>query len=291
VNVNSQTGSSDYSVDICWADGGNGNGGFNCDWPGAQRVVGASDNDDGPLNTVTLTNSGAPDNPYTYNTSGVQTLGISVLLKAPFGKLTILRQSHDGSATSFILCRWKNNNPPAIEDGLPGITDALEQGCQVPYQVNSTTSCSPDPLPAPENGLIPDCTQNKPSTSMGNQITKSLDIRFGCKNNPITWKNSWPNYSIPGDKRAVTLVTTSYDAFAHNGSQPYPVTGFGAFYIAGVSGNACGDQWDPILGPEPNQNRGKIWGYFIKYANLDGTPSGRACKLNSLNNCVAVLTR
>jgi hypothetical protein len=109
--------------------------------------------------------------------------------------------------------------------------------------------------------------------------------------------NSWPNYSIPGDPRAVTLVTTSFGAFGDNGSNEYPVTGFGAFYIAGVSGNACGDNWpldasgQPILGPYPGNNSGTIWGYFIKYANNDGTPGGRACQVNSFQNCVAVLTR
>lgn len=290
VNVNPTTGSSDYKVSLCWGSGG-GTSTNNCPASWTHRVVGATDTDDGPLDAVTLTNAGAPDSPYSYNSGGIKSTGISVLLKAPFNKLTILRQSHDGSATSFILCRWKGN-PPAIENGLPGVTDAMEQGCQVPYQVNSTLSCSPDPLPAPENGLVPDCTKNKPSSSMGNQITKSLDIRFGCqKNKPPVHPNLWPNYATPGDTRAVTLVTTTYDAFAHNGSQDYPVAGFGAFYIAGVSGNACGDAWPAVLGPEPGKNTGTIWGYFIKYTNLDGTPSGRACKVNSLNNCVAVLTR
>jgi hypothetical protein len=290
VSVNPLTGASDYTVNLCWKSG-NGGGAFTCPAAWTHRVVGATDGDDGPLDAITLTDPSATVAPYSYNTSGIHTLGISVLLKKPFNKLTVLRQAHDGSATAFILCRWKNGVPPQLDNGLPGITDALEQGCQVPYQVNATASCSPDPLPAPENTLIPDCTQNKPSSSMGNQITKSLDIRFGCKNTPITHPNLWPNYSTPGDTRAVTLITTSYDAYAHNGSQPYPVTGFGAFYIAGVSNDACNDPWPAVLGPEPGKNTGTIWGYFFKYTNLDGTPSGRACQLNSLNNCVAVLTR
>jgi hypothetical protein len=291
VNVNPTTGASDYTVSLCWGSGG-GNATNNCPAAWTHRVVGATDTDDGPLDAVSLSDPGATVSPYSYNTSGIHTLGISVLLKAPFNKLTILRQSHDGSATAFILCRWKNNTPPAIENGLPGITDALAEGCQVPYQINSTLSCSPDPLPSPANQFNPDCTQNKPSSSMGNQITNSLDTRFGCvKNKTPVHPNLWPNYSTPGDTRAVTLITTTFDAFAHNGSEAYPVAGFGAFYIAGVSGNACGDAWPAVLGPEPNKNSGTIWGYFIKYTNLDGTPSGRACQVNSLNNCVAVLTR
>jgi hypothetical protein len=299
VDVNPPTGASDYTVQLCWKSG-SGAGGFNCPPSWTHRVVGATDNDDGPLGLVQLTDAGATVSPYSYNTSGVKSLQVDVTLQAPFGKLAILRQSHDGSATAFILCRWKDpSNPGAVETGLPGITDALEQGCQVPYQVNSTLSCSPDPLPSPANVLNPDCTQNKPSTSMGNQITKSLDTRFGCvKGQEQLHPSYWPDYTHVGDPRAVTLVTTTYDAFAHNGDEQYPVAGFGAFYIRGVIGNSCEnaggnltDIWPPELGPTPNSNSGVIWGYFIKYANLDGTPSGRACKVNSANNCVAVLTR
>ena len=47
---------------------------------------------------------------------------------------------------------------------------------------------------------------------MGNQITNSLDTRFGCvKNKPPVHPNLWPNYSTVGDTRAVTLITTTYD--------------------------------------------------------------------------------
>jgi Flp pilus assembly protein TadG len=307
VNINPPTGGSEYTVQPCWRTGGSGGGGFNtCPAAWAQRVVGATDNDDGPLGSVSIVDQASPStSPYSYNSGGIKTFTINVKLKAPFNKITILRQSHDGSATAFILCRWKDPNNPAAgyDGGLPGITGALETGCQVPYQVNTATppTCSPDPLPSPTNVVNPDCTQNKPSTSMGNQITKSLDTRFGCaKGQPAEHPNNWPNYSEPGDPRAVTLVTTTYDAFAKNGNNQYPVTGFGAFYIAGVIGNSCEnsdpadpakDHWPTELGPEPNKNSGTIWGYFIKYTNLDGTPSGRACKVNSLNNCVAVLTR
>jgi hypothetical protein len=311
VNVNPPTGGSEYTVQPCWRTGGSGGGGFNnCPAAWAQRVVGATDNDDGPLASVALSDPTAPNGPYSYNSGGLKTFKIDVKLKAPFNTITVLRQSHDGSATAFILCRWKDPNNPAAgyDGGLPGITGALENGCQVPYQVNTAIppTCSPDPLTAPTSIVNPDCTQNKPSTSMGNQITNSLDARFGCtKGADAQHPNNWPDYSEPGDPRAVTLVTTTYDAFAHNGNNQYPVTGFGAFYIAGVSGNSCQepgppkttvpasptDPWPTALGPEPNKNSGTIWGYFIKYTNLDGTPSGRACKVNSLNNCVAVLTR
>jgi len=293
IAVESATGGSEYSVDLSWKTGpGNSNRGS---WTGVQRAVGATNSDDGPLATVSLTDATAPLAAYTYvgaTSVTAHALDIAVKLQAPFDKLTILREAHSGSATSFILCRWKNNQVGVLDSGQNSLSDSMNLGCQVPYQVNSTTSCNPDPLPSPQNVTNPDCTQNKPCDTCGNTISTALDTRFGCVNNQTpAHPNLWPNYSTPGDPRAVTLVTTSFGAFQANGSNTYPVTGFGAFYIAGVSGNSCGDTWPAALGPAPNQNSGTIWGYFIKYANNDGTPSGRACQLNSLNNCVAVLTR
>jgi hypothetical protein len=296
VAVNSATGGSEYTIDLAWKTNGN----FNTTWPGVQRWVGATGSDDGPLGSVLLSDPVASMGPYSYVGNGTHALNVSVTLKAPFNKLTVLRQSHSGSATAFILCRWKNGQVGVLDSGQNALTDSMTFGCQVPYQVNSTTSCNPDPLPSPTNATNPDCTQNKPCDTCGNTITRALDARFGCANdNTDQHPNLWPNYSTPGDPRAVTLVTTSFGAFADNGSSSYPVTGFGAFYIAGVSGNRCGDNpWPldpvtsrPLLGPYPGDNSGTIWGYFIKYANNDGTPSGRACKTNALNNCVAVLTR
>ena len=296
VAVNPATGGSEYAIDLTWRTGGGpSNTGT---WPGVQRFVGATDSDDGPLDTVQVTDATAPLGPYSYVGGGSRSLNVSVLLKAPFNKLTILRQAHSGSATAFILCRWKNNTVGVLDNGGSALADSMTSGCQVPYQINATTSCDPDPLPSPEADTNPDCTQNKPCDTCGNTITKALDARFGCKAGQTPeFGDKWPNWATPGDPRAVTLVTTSFGAFGDNGSNRYPVTGFGAFYIAGVTGNACGDDWpldasgQPILGPYPGNNTGTIWGYFIKYANNDGTPGGRACKVNSFQNCVAVLTR
>jgi hypothetical protein len=289
VAVDPPSGGSEYTIDLCWKTNGN----FNCPsgWEGVQRFVGVTDAEDGPLDSISLTDPNAALGAYSYLGGGTQTLNIAVLLKQPFNRLTILRQAHSGSATAFILCRWKNGQVGVIDNGQNALQASMTLGCQVPYQINATTSCDPDPLTSPEREENPDCTQNKPCDTCGNTITKALDDRFGCANGAAKHPNLWPDYTEPGDTRAVTLVTTSYGAFADNGSNEYPVTGFGAFYIAGVTGNACGDTWPAALGPAPNPNSGTIWGYFIKYTNNDGTPSSRACKVNALNNCVAVLTR
>ena len=288
VSVSPATGGSEYTIDLAW-DSGSKNG----TWTGVQRFVGATDAEDGPLSQVSLTDVNSPPNgPYSYVGGGSHTFNVSVALKAPFNKLTVLRQAFSGSATSFILCRWNDpTNPGALENGDPGIKDGIRLGCNVPYTIKADASIPCTAADETPDNLTPDCTQNKPMSSGGNPIAAQLDLRFGCSNGTAQYPNRWPDYGTPGDKRAVTLITTSFGAFDKNGNDTYPVTGFGAFYIAGYSGNSCGDQWDPILGPEPKPNSGTIWGYFIKYTNNDAVPSGVQCKVNSFNNCVAVLTR
>jgi hypothetical protein len=298
VNINPpDTGNgSEYTIDLSWQTTGKSAG--NGTWPGVQRFVGATTSDDGPLSEVSLSDAGAPNGPYSYVGGGSRSVGVRVVLKAPFNTLSILRQSFDGSATSFILCRWKDPaNPGLLEGGDPGIKDGIRYGCNVPYTIKADASVACVAADETPTNLTPDCTQNKPMTSGGNPIASQLDLRFGCSNGTAVHKNLWPDYGTPGDPRAVTLITTSFGAFDKNGNNNYPVTGFGAFYIAGYSGNSCGDKWpvdasgNPILGPEPKANSGTIWGYFIKYTNNDATPSGVQCKVNSFNHCVAVLTR
>jgi hypothetical protein len=279
---------SEYSIDLSWTTPGKSG-----TWVGVQRFVGSTESEDGPLSEVSVSDATAPNGPYAYVGGGNKTLGVRVVLKAPFNKLTILRQSFDGSATSFVLCRWADPaNPGAIQQGDPGIKAGIKDGCTVPYSVKADAAVACTAADSPPTNLTPDCAQNKPMSSGGNPIAGQLDLRFNCSGGSTTHPNLWPNYSTPGDPRAVTLITTSFGAFEKGGSNDYPVTGFGAFYIAGYAGNSCGDNWDPALGPTPPKaNSGTIWGYFIKYTNNDATPSGVQCKVNSFNNCVAVLTR
>jgi hypothetical protein len=279
---------SDYSIDLAWTTPTKSG-----TWAGVQRFVGSTESEDGPLSEVSLSDASAPNGPYSYVGGGTKSLGVRVVLKAPFNKLTILRQSFDGSATSFVLCRWSDPaNPGSLQQGDPGIKAGIKDGCTVPYSIKANPAVACTAADSPPANLTPDCAQNKPMSSGGNPIASQLDLRFGCSGGTAVHKNLWPDYATPGDPRAVTLITTTFGAFAKGGSNDYPVTGFGAFYIAGYAGNSCGDQWDTALGPTPpKENSGTIWGYFIKYSNNDATPSGEQCKLNSFNNCVAVLTR
>ena len=143
----------------------------------------------------------------------------------------------------------------------------MQNGCDVPFQVNppprtSTRIRSWIPL----NRTCPaDCATNEPSSDAAS-IQSALNARLSCANGTSPYPNNWPDWGKnPGDKRAVTLVTTNYGAFDQNGKGLYPVAGFGAFYIAGFSGNDCGDEW-PAPRAGPGKNSGTIWGYFIKYS-------------------------
>src|SRR5439155_3594724 len=137
----------------------------------------------GPLANVSLADPTAPISPYSYVGGGVRSLNITVLLKSPFNKLTVLRQAHLTSGTSFISCTWKNGQVGVLDTGQSALIASMQTGCDVPYTINTTDTC-PDNTSDPAN---PDCASNKPCAACGNQLTTALDARFGCGNTPITW--------------------------------------------------------------------------------------------------------
>jgi hypothetical protein len=88
---------------------------------------------------------------------------------------------------------------------------------------------------------------------------------------------------------------TPFGSFGGNGGAgaPFPIQYFAAFYITGwqATGNGfsnpCqGNGDDPAAG-------GTIVGHFINYVNTlnTGGTGSSACVPNSINECIAVLTR
>jgi Putative Flp pilus-assembly TadE/G-like len=136
-----------------------------------------------------------------------------------------------------------------------------------------------------------------------------------CSSN--NWSPTDGASSIPtGDPRALTMViTTPYDLTKNNSGQIIPIQDFATFYITGwtTQGNnpSCGSYAAPPDGvasdaelhnncPDgtvpPNGNcsgvsKGMVWGYWMKYTDVGGIPSGEACKLDTFGNCVPALTR
>jgi putative Flp pilus-assembly TadE/G-like protein len=286
--IDSNSIQSEYPVALTYVRGGTKH-----TWTSAQRFTSGNLDDDGPVRMVSLSGAG---NPYSA-TAGTDSVGVTVVTSEEgiTHQLVVLRGAHNGSSTAFILCYDKGSGSPySPEQGDPGVVDGMQNGCSFSYAINPTLTC-PDaggaqPLPA-------DCIPNKTSAAGGNPlVSKPLNDRFGCSNNPPTYPDNWPNFSIPGDKRAVSLVLTSYNAYANggkqNGSQTYPVAGFGNFYIAGFSGDNCaGDAPPPPQAAADGSNAGDIWGYFIEYSTGGAVPSGKKCKLNTFGSCVPALVR
>jgi hypothetical protein len=263
-------------------------------WTNVQRFTSGSFDDDGPVRMISL--SGGAGNPYS-SAPGSDTVGVRVVTSQAgiSNQLVVLRQAHNGSSTAFMLCvDGGSGSPYNPENGTPGIQDGMQNGCSFSYAINQNLAaadpCATQPLPA-------ECVPNKTSAAGGNPlVTRPLNARFGCSANPPTYPDRWPIYSTPGDKRAVVLLLTTYNAYSNggktNGKQLYPVVGFGDFYITGFSGDNCsGDAPAPPQIAGDNQNAGDIWGYFIKYDSGAGIPSGRKCKPNELGECVAALIR
>lgn len=288
--IDSNSTQSEYPItSLAYKDGGTQKS-----WTNVQRFTSGNLDDDGPVRMISL--SSASGNPYSA-TSGSDTVGVTVVTSEAgiSHQQVVLRGAHNGSSTAFILCYdGGSGSPYSPEQGDPGVEDGMQNGCSFSYGINPTLTC-PDPGGA--RPLPADCVPNKTSAAGGNPlVSKPLNARFGCSNSPPTYPDNWPNFSVPGDKRAVTMILTSYNAYANggkqNGSQTYPVEGFGNFYITGFTGDKCaGDAPPPPEAAADGNNSGDIWGYFIQYATGGAIPSGKKCQANTFGTCVPALVR
>jgi hypothetical protein len=265
-------------------------------WTNVQRFTSGNFDDDGPVRMISL--SSASGNPYSA-APGSDTVGVTVVTsEAGISKqLVVLRQAHNGSSTAFMLCvDGGSGSPYSPQQGTPGIQNGMQNGCSFSYAINQNLGAVD---PCANQTLLPaQCVPNKTSNAGGNPLVSTpLNNRFGCSSGGTpAYPNNWPNFSVPGDKRAVTLLLTTYNAYSNggktNGRQNYPVVGFGDFYVTGFSGDKCaGDDPAPPQVAGDNQNAGDIWGYFIKYDSGGGIPSGAKCVPNALGECVAALVR
>jgi hypothetical protein len=282
VPVNRFGSTSAYSIALNWEEqdgivSGNtckANNGNKCtgSFGAVQRFTSATDDDDGPVKLVQLSEPSSSTAPYSL-LQGTHTLSVTVGLKGSLSvpnppQLTALRLT-GGSRTTGVNCDGTGDSD---------FTDAIRFGCKTPYQINDADLC-PDPSPpAGPKDCVPLKTGN-----LGNTVIKALNDRFS----PCT-PNNWPNY-VPGDKRIVQLMVTDYSALDGSGKVEVPVTNFATFYVAGWSGNNCGDTWPAAFGSEPNG--GNIWGYFIKYVNTLDSGGTQVCDPTSVTPCTPVMTR
>jgi hypothetical protein len=189
--------------------------------------------------------------------------------------------------------------------GNPELEKALAEGCAEVYATTSApaaTACSGSPNP-------PVCvTENPGNGKLAKDLDPGMNKRINegkavCVN-PNRWAS--PNTvgqvlgKVPADPRLIITIITDNGAFT-NGASKVPVRGFAAFYVTGWAGDPCIGQPNGnsnglayTKDDDPgSQNTGVLLGHFVKYIdtlNTKETGSG-GCERNSINRCIAVLTR
>jgi Flp pilus assembly protein TadG len=227
------------------------------------------------------------------------TLGVtpSISVAKPGDPPVTMRFSGVGSQNQSVNC-VSNTVPPQANLPNDNFLDAIAVGCLgvpgpgnsviKPIVVNPTLSC---PGATPVNDCVPPYTGNKQ-----NQAAAALNWRILKNASTCTAPNHWPNYQ-QGDPRIVTVFITPYGSFGGKGtSTQFPVQAFAAFYVTGWQGQGQGNT-NPCQpssgGTDDPAAAGTIVGHFIHYTQLvnDGSGSTQTCVANSLNECVAVMTR
>ncbi len=259
-----------YSVDLNWAcPSGCGNKGIT--FTGVQRVFSGDDTDSGPVETIDVSEAGAR----TYSAAAgshsfAVTIGLKGSLDLSTSAQTVALRLTGGSRTTAIDCDGTGAN---------AWRTAIVNGCQTPYQINSSDLC---PDPSPPSGPA-DCVPVE-TGKMANSAASALNTRFaGCP------ADNWPSYTDT-DPRIVKLMITDYSALDGSGKTTIPVQDFAAFYVTGWDGANCGNNqpW-PFAG---SSDKGDIWGHFIKYIQPDPNAVAKdVCDPKGLTPCIPVLVK
>jgi hypothetical protein len=278
IPVDATASTSSYPVTISWtaSDGPSCSkkpcsGNFDGKSTAVMRFTSADDANDGPIKAMAITSGGG----YSM-TSGSKTFNVGVWIQSSLGVTNppVLQALRVSTTT-------RGNTTAVACDGTgdSNLVNAVVKGCTTPYQINNNDIC-PDPNPPAGPA---DCVATEPGNK-GVTLVNALNTRLaGCP------PNNWPDYTKPGDPRLIVMMITDFSAYNATGRSQVPVVNFGAFYVIGWSGNACGATW-PFPYPEPNSGA-NIWGYFVKYASLDQVPSGQVCDPTQITPCVPVLVR
>ena len=110
--------------------------------------------------------------------------------------------------------------------------------------------------------------------------------KFYCPNNWVKSNGEGVPLIPNDDSRVIQLFVEPYDS---NGSKSAPIQDFATFYVTGWDGDNCKSKTNP----DNEVAKGEVVGHFIKYINTLNTKEGGGpkCALNSLAECVTVLTR
>lgn len=179
-----------------------------------------------------------------------------------------------GSLTQSIDC------DPAVST----LRDEIKLGCGPGYIADDDAKPCPDYNSLWNTPQPWYCVKVQTGGAVG-QVDQGLNDRIQLGRRSCTDDNAWPNYPTT-DRRIVPLFLTPFGSFSGNGNTTVPVTGFGAFYITGYSG-------DPCPNATPNVGSGFMVGHFIKYVDQDpgSVPSQKFCDISSLTPCIPVLVK
>jgi Flp pilus assembly protein TadG len=178
--------------------------------------------------------------------------------------------------------------------GTGAYWETLAFGCVGPYGINATLTCPDSNTPI---DCVPPATGNKQ-----NQVAEGMNQRIlgSTKPTECTNPNHWKSFTFtngvpnvpPSDPRVVTVFVTPYGSFGGSGgSTTYPIADFASFYVTGWQDSGNGFN-NPCQGNgDDSAEPGTVIGHFIKYVETAPTGSGGSlCELNSLNECIAILT-
>jgi hypothetical protein len=196
-----------------------------------------------------------------------------------------LRFDGTGSQNQSVSCTPAN--------GGTTFADELASGCAGTWTINPTLTC-----PDTSTDCLTPATGNKT-----NQVGSGMNQRIlgSTKPSACTSPNHWQSFTFtngvpsvsPTDPRLITLFVTPYGSFGGSGSSTqYPIADFATFYVTGWQGSGSGFN-NPCQGNgDDTAATGTVVGHFIKYINTLGTGTGgTACVANSLDQCIAVMTR
>jgi hypothetical protein len=177
-------------------------------------------------------------------------------------------------------------------NGSAAYTTAIATGCTGPY---ATTTADRSICATPSTPAV--CVGENPGT--GKKIEPGLDTRING-GSTCTHRNYWvapntiPQILATPDPRLVKVFLVPFGSL-NSGSGDVPIRAFAYFYITGWNGSPCttaGPSANPPYAADTPAAQGEVWGHFVKYVEPDtgGTPGG-ACDPNSINGCIAVLSK
>jgi hypothetical protein len=178
---------------------------------------------------------------------------------------------------------------PGKESSGAAYREHLAQGCEHSYQINTADpNCTSKTEPYDCIGFASGVKTGPFSQGLNDRLVSSPPAgkKLYCPNN-WTNSNSGGVPLIPSDDSRV--IQLFIEPYAANGAKSAPIQDFATFYVTGWDGDSC----KSTSHPDDSTGKGEIVGHFVKYINTLSNQEGGGpkCSMNSLGQCVAVLTR